>query len=526
MTAAPMKSVPMKSVLLLAPLAARTVPELLDRACVFGLDRPFFHDLGSDVRLSYGTFLEHVSGAAHALAERFPAGATIATLLSNRAECVILRFALSCAGLCEAAINGQHKGAVLKEMLRAAGPVAIVCESGFRAGAQSCLLSFDDIAWIDEGELARLCALRRPWAERPARAVKPADACRIVYTSGSSGVSKGAELSHGYEVYTGFAYATRVGLRPDDRWYYVTPFFHIDSVLSLAATLHGGGGFVLAPRFSASRYWADAVRCGATVIVYVGTILSILKKQGDPPPGHGVRVATGVGGTPALREFFEDRHNIPMLEIYGLSECAAASIDDSRARRAGSCGKPLEGYEVAVLDTEGRALPAGKRGEIAIRPREPFALFSGYRGNPESTLKAFANLWFHTGDLGSYDTDGYLYFHGRMKDVIRHRDENISAEELEAIADSHRGVLMSAAVGVPADLDDENVLLYVQARPGAIVDPAELCAFLAERCAPFMVPDHITIVEAFPMTATEKIAKSQLPRTLDAGAWTRPTPRR
>ncbi|MFN0044624.1 MAG: AMP-binding protein [Alphaproteobacteria bacterium] len=516
----------MTTVLPLVPLAARTVPELLDRACVFGLDRPFFHDLGSDVRLSYGDFLEHVSGLAHELAARFPAGTTVATLLSNRAECVILRFALSCAGLCEAAINGQHKGAVLKEMLRAANPVAIVCEDAFRAGAQSCGLSFDNAAWIDEAELARLCALRRPWTARPQRAVRPGDPCRIVYTSGSSGVSKGAELSHGYEVYTGFAYATRVGLRPDDRWYYVTPFFHIDSVLSLAATLHGGGGFVLAPRFSASRYWADAARAGASVIVYVGTMLSILKKLGDPPPGHGVRVATGVGGTPALREFFEGRHSIPMLEIYGLSECAAASIDDSRGRRVGSCGKPLEGYEVAVLDTEGRALPAGKRGEIAIRPREPFALFSGYRGNSKGTLKAFANLWFHTGDLGSYDADGYLYFHGRVKDVIRHRDENISAEELEAIADIHPAVLMSAAVGVPSDLGDENVLLYVQARPNATIDPAELCAFLAERCAPFMVPGHVRIMDRLPLTPTEKVAKSSLPRILDELAWTRPTLRR
>lgn len=513
------------SVLPLQAIARRTVPDLLDRARAFGIDRPFFHDLGSDKVHSYRDCLERIAGLANELARRFPAGAAVATLLTNRFECVILRYALSCAGLLEVAINGQHKGAVLRGMLEVADSVAIACEEQFRAEVEANLAVGRPVAWIDEAELTALCDLRASWEDRPKLAIEPGAPCRVVFTSGTTGVSKGPELSHAYEVITGHAYASRIELRPDDRWLFVTPFFHIDSVLSLSTVLHGGAMFIMAPRFSASSFWADAIRSGATVLIYVGTILTILRKLGDPPPGHRIRMGVGVGGTAALRDWFEGRHGIPLREAYGLSECAAVAVTAARAPRPGSCGKPLEGYEVAMLDAEDQPLPPGKRGQIAIRPREPFGLFSGYRRNPQATLDRFANLWFHTGDVGSFDTDGHLAFHGRMKDVIRHRDENISAEELEAVVGEHPAVMVAAAVGVPGELGDEDVLLYLQPRPGAALEPDEVCRYLAERVADFMLPSYIRIADALPLTPTEKVAKNELPREIRASDWRRPASR-
>jgi carnitine-CoA ligase len=509
----------------LLPLERRTIPELLGHARAFGDDRLFFMDLDSGTSLTYGAFLSHVSGLARRLSQMLPAGATVATLISNRAECVILRFALSCAGICEAAINGEHRGAVLKSMLEVAGPQAIICEEKFRAGVEASGFPLDDIRWIGEAELAELCRLHAPWDQRPRPAIRPGDPCRIIFTSGTSGVSKGAELSHAYEVFTGSCYAQRVGLTPDDRWYYVTPFFHIDSVLSLAAVLHGGGAFILAPRFSASRYWEDAIAAQATVIIYVGSILAILRKRGAPPPGHKIRVAVGVGGTAGLRDWFEGEHNIPLLEIYGLTECAAPAIDDHAHRRPGSCGRPLKGYEIAIVDEFDAPLSARQKGQIAIRPTEPYGLFSGYRNHSKATVECFRNLWFHTGDMGSKDEDGFVYFHGRMKNVIRHRDENISAEELEAVVDTHPAILISAAVGVPSELGDEDILLYVQPKPGSALDPAEIMAYLAGRIAPFMLPHYIQVVEHFALTPSEKVAKAQLAKTPAATAWKRPRKR-
>lgn len=516
----------MPEILPLRDVDRRTVPDLLDRARAFGLDRQFVRDLGSGTSLTYGAFLDRVSGLANELARRFAPGAVVAVLLPNQLDYVVLRFALSCAGLVEAAINGEHKGPVLKGMLEVAAPAAIVCAERFRPHVEACGFDRDGIAWMDDSALAELCRLSAPWESRPQNPIEAGTPCRIIYTSGTTSVSKGAELSHGYEVYTGYAYCSRLGLRADDRWYYATPFFHIDGLITVAALLHCGGSYVLAPRFSASRFWDEVIASEATVMLYVGTILSIIKKLGDPPRGHRIRVGMGVGGTPALREWFEHRLGIALLEVYGLTECGGVAIDDWAARCRNSCGRPTEGYEVAILDALDRPQTAGKRGEIAIRPREPFSMLSGYRNNPAATVATFRNLWFHTGDVGSFDQAGHLYFHGRMKDVIRHRDENISAEELEAVVDTHAAVMMSAAVAVPSDLGDEDILLYVLPKPGTEIDPAELCAYLAGRMAPFMVPRHVRVVAALPLTPTEKVAKTGLSRALDAQVWTRPSARK
>ena len=221
-------------------------------------------------------------------------------------------------------------------------------------------------------------------------------------------------------------------------------------------------------------------------------------------------------------ERFEARFGVPVLEVFGMTECIGLSCNDFGGQRLGSTGRPFEGYEVAILDALDRPLPAGAKGELAIRGTEPFALMSGYLGNPQATLNRLRNQWFHTGDQASLDADGFLYFHGRLEDTIRRGGENISADELEAIVDSHAAVLYCAAVGVPTELGDEEVLLYVQPRPGTRADPADIAAHVAARAAPFMVPRHIRLVQALPPTPTEKVVKAGLPRAVDAGTWTRP----
>jgi len=510
------------TVLPLLPVETRTVPTLLEAARSFGDDRPFFHDLGSDTVHSYRECLDRIAGLSIELARRFPPGATIATILTNRFECVILRYAISCTGLLEVALNGEHKGLVLRSMLEVANASAIVCEEKFREGVLACGADIRSLAWIDEAELVALCKLGGRWESRVRVPVGPGDPCRVVFTSGTTGVSKGAELSHGNEVIVGYSCASSLKLGPSDRWMFVTPFFHIDSVLSLSAVLHSGAMFIMAPRFSASRFWSDAIRTGTTVLIYVGTILAILQKLGDPPAGHRLRMGFGIGSTAALREWFHGRHGIPLHEAYGLSECAVVTATDVEAPRPGTCGKPVEGYEVAVLDPLGRAQSSGKRGEIVIRPREPFSLFNGYRRNPQATLDRFTNLWFHTGDVGSFDADGHLVFHGRMKDVIRHRDENISAEELEAVVVAHPAVMIAAVVGVPGELGDQDIFLYIQPKADTALHPDELYNWLASRVADFMLPSYMRLVERLPLTPTEKVAKNSLSREILASDWRRP----
>ena len=209
-----------------------------------------------------------------------------------------------------------------------------------------------------------------------------------------------------------------------------------------------------------------------------------------------------------------------------MTECIACTLNSLENPKIGSQGKPLAGYQVAILDEYDRRVRTGERGEIAIRNDEPFALMSGYLGNPRGTLERFRNLWFHTGDLGSMDDEGWLYFHGRLKDALRVKGENISAEELQNIADGHESIVSTAAVGVPSEMGDEEILLYVQPKPGQSIDPQSLCEFIAERAASFMVPRYIRFIETLPRSVSEKVSKTTLARQPDDQTWERPDARR
>ena len=508
--------------LALQALPRRNVPDLLGRSRRFGLDRPFVLDLASDTALAYGAFLARVAGAAAALAERFPAGALIAVMLANKLDTMILRYALSCAGLVEVALNPAHRGEILRGMLETARPAAIVLEGRFRAGVETSGFDLGGVALIEEGALAALCALQRDWEDRPRPALGPGTAGRVIFTSGTTGVSKGAELSHAYEVYTGERIIHRLGFGPDDRCLYVTPIFHVDALVLVSALLHSGGAFVMAPDFSASRFWEDVARSGATSFVYVGSILAILLKGDGPPGAHTLRSTVGGGCPEPVWEEFQSRFGVRIIEAYAMTESIACVMNSYDEQRFGSVGRPLPGYEVMVADGFGRPLPPDEKGEILIRSTEPHGFMTGYLDNPAATAEKIRDFWFHTGDLGAFDADGWLYYHGRLKDVIRRRSENISAAELESVADRHPGVWISAAVGVPSELGEEEVMLYVQPKEGTSVEPADICDFIAANAAPFMVPRFVRIVDRLPLTPTEKVAKAALSREPDAETWVRP----
>jgi carnitine-CoA ligase len=510
----------------LLDLPQRTIPELLDRSMLFGRDRLFLIDLANNSTLTYGQFLEHVSALAIELARRFAPGTMVAVMLSNSREYLILRYAMSCAGLIEAALNPEHRGAVLERMLVQARPEALIVDDARLPQIESCKPDLTGIPVILESELADLCQERKSWEERPKIALGPGSIARIIFTSGTTGGSKGAQLSHAYEVFTGERIIHRIGFGPDDRWLYVTPFFHVDALIVIAALLHTGGAFVLAPNFSLSRFWED-VRCsGATSFVYVGTILALLLKGGDPPAGHSLRSAVGGGCPITVWEEFERRFGATIVEAYAMTECIACTMNWRDHRRIGSAGKPHEGYEVAIVDGFDRPLPPGQAGEIVIRSTEPWAFMSGYLNADDATVASQRNFWFHTGDLGVLDEEGWLYYRGRLKDVIRRRGENISAEELEDIANKHPSVMVSAAIGVPSSMGEEDVLLYVQTKPGVTFDPATLCDFIASQAASFMVPLYVAVIDEMPFTPTQKVAKTMLPQKAGPELWTNPQVRR
>jgi crotonobetaine/carnitine-CoA ligase len=375
------------------------------------------------------------------------------------------------------------------------------------------------VSVIDEQSLARITQAPVAWESWRHRNVGPNDPSRILFTSGTSGLSKAVEISHAYEVYTGERHLALLDIKPSDRWLYVTPLFHIDAIYIFSILLHSGGALGLSPRFSARSFWADAEAMSATYLCYVGSILAILLKGSEAALPTSLRYAVGGGATGDQIAEFERHFGVRVLEAFAMTECIACTFNSFDDSRRGSVGRPVPGYEVAILDERGQPLAPGAVGEIAVRAEEPGALFTRYFGDEQATAQAKRGGWFHTGDLGLCDGDGYFHFRGRIKDAMRVRGENVSARELEAIVDDHPRVAASAAVAVPAELGEEDILLYVEPKPGATPSGEELFAFLAARAAKFMLPRYIRIVDRLPRTATEKIIKTGLSRTIDSETW-------
>jgi carnitine-CoA ligase len=510
--------------LALQALAQRTVPDLLDRSRRLGTDRPILITTEPQATLLYGDFLDRVAGAALVLARRFPPGSRIGCMFGNGVDYLILRYALACAGLVEVAINGQHKDLVLRHMITISNPAAIVVADAFHQNLEGCGYDLDGTELISEAELAAIVSARTDWEDRPRPEIRAGDACRILFTSGTSGWSKAVELSHGYEVYTGQRHVALLDIGVDDRFLYVTPMFHIDAIYIFSILLHTGGAFALAPRFSASRFWDHVQTTRASYLCYVGAILPILLKGKDAPQGHTLRFAVGGGSTKEQLEAFEQRFNVTVLEAFAMTECIACTFSTVSNRRLGSVGRPVPGYEVTVRDRDDRACGPGVPGEIAVRAGESSGLFTGYLGDAGATAQAMRGGWFHTGDLGMADADGYFYYLGRLKDAIRVRGENVSAMELEAIAETHPDVAASAAVPVPSELGDDEILLYVELRPERAPKANALFDHIAARASKFMVPRYIRFVDTLPRTATEKVQKAELPRTVDAACLSREGP--
>ncbi len=350
----------------------------------------------------------------------------------------------------------------------------------------------------------------------PGRATHDAIAT-FIYTSGTTGRPKGVMQPHRNYVLTGEGFRHWLDLGPDDRLMTPLPLFHINAqAYSTMGTLAAGATCVLLERFSASRFWAEARRHGATEANVIGSMLALLAKA---PPGpddraHRLRLLYGAPVPRDLFDPFERRFGVTLLEGYGLSECTFGTILPLRGvRKPGSMGLPRElpacgiTNEMKVVAPDGRECAPGEAGEIVIRNSVTMA---GYHADPGATAEALRDGWLWTGDWGSRDADGYFWFVDRRKDVIRRRGENIASGEVEAVLDAHPAVLESAVIGVPSALSEDDVVAVVVPRPCAAVTEAELSAWCAARLARFKVPSRVVFVDALPKTPTAKVQKDRL----------------
>jgi crotonobetaine/carnitine-CoA ligase len=335
----------------------------------------------------------------------------------------------------------------------------------------------------------------------------------IMYTSGTTGRSKGVVLPHRYFLLMATANIRNMRLGEDDAYYTCLPLFHGMAQLSgTMAPLLAGARVAIAPRFRATTFWDDCRRYDITGFGAIAAMTSMLFNQPESAADreHRVRFTFAVAIPAAIEARFTSRFGVRVINGYGITEAGQVTYQPYDDPRPGSCGRPVALYDMEIHDEADRRLPPGEVGEIVVRPRQNSAMMAGYHAMPDATLAAFRNLWLHTGDLGRTDAEGYLYFVDRGKDAIRRRGENISSVEVEAGVGKHPDVAEVAAYPVPSDLGEDDVMVAVVRRDGTSVTAEDLHAHCVTELPRFAVPTYIRFVEALPRTPTEKVEKYRL----------------
>ena len=315
---------------------------------------------------------------------------------------------------------------------------------------------------------------------------------------------------------------------PSDVFYCTTSHAHFGSkaIPYLAAMV--GGQVVIRPRFALNSFWQDIARFGITTGMLVGTMADMLLRNPDSPSGHTSLKNLFMAPLGACYRQFSERFGVRICTCYNSTEGGVAIRSDWNPRNERTVGRLREGYpgfEVRLVDEHDFEVPDGTPGECIVRASLPWVLNAGYLHNPEATALAWRNGWFHTGDALIRTADGDYIFVDRLKDVIRRRGENISSFEVEADVLLDPDIVECAAVAVPADTAEDEILLFAVKRSGVSISPQELCGRLESRMTRFMVPRYIEFLESLPKTqATQRIIKAELrQRGLGARTWDRQT---
>lgn len=452
-------------------------------------------------------------------------GDKVAILMGNRPEFIFLWWGLAKLGAVEVPINTAHRGSVLTYMLDHADCRLIVAEEQFLDRLQPLLPDLPKVEQVvvlgqpgsEPPELSRATSTFETLTANDGAFAEPeilwSDPFAILFTSGTTGPSKGPLLPHNYALFMGEVIVEAAEYTEADRLYNALPLFHGNAqLLSTMPALLSGAQVVLAERFSASGFWPDVKRHGCTEFNYIGGILPILMKA-EPKPDDAdnpLRVMFGAGCPPELFEPFEKRFDLTLFEGYGMSEIGLPLLNTTYARKPGSIGRPAFGCEVKLVDDDGLEVQAGVAGEILVRTGQPYTMLLEYYKMPEKTVEAWQDLWFHTGDSSRRDEEGYYYWVDRKKDALRRRGENISSFEVEKVVNTHEAVLESAAIPVKTPDSEDEVMICVVVREGFSLAPAELLDHCQEGMAYFMVPRYVRFMSGLPKTATEKVQKAEL----------------
>lgn len=496
---------------------------LLDRAERFGDGTAIFSEQGS---LSWTDLVERagrVSGFLGSIGLR--PGDRVATMLPSTNDYLAAWHGIMWRNCIDVPINNEYKGAFLEHILRDSGARAIIIDAQWLDRLQRIgLTDLEHVIVVGDDEPAVPTPARTErhrFADAivadPAPLVDRAgtDLTYIMFTSGTTGPAKGAVHNNVSSLHYIMPFVEGLDLGDDDVCYSMFPLFHqMGRSACTTAAFWVGNPVVLRRSFSVSGFWDDLRDCGATWMGYFGAVVAYLWNQAPSPAetGHRLTRAFGSSAPRDLIEGWRDRFGVTLYEVYGSTEIGLGSGLGTGPPKLGTMGRPCRQVEVQIVDELDHPVPVGVVGEALWRPREPFAIFQGYWNRPQDTVDAWRNLWFHSGDAGLLDADGYFVIKDRIKDSIRRRGENISSFAVEESVRAQPGVVECAAFAVPSEIADteEEVMVAIVVATDSPPDVATLFAELCVTMPRHAVPRYLRVVDELPKTPSQRVQKFKL----------------
>ncbi len=444
-------------------------------------------------------------------------GDRVASIMSNRPEAVELFFACAELGAVHVPLNVFLKGEFLRYQIADADPVVLLVDAAALtmvrrlvadAGLSVSVIALDPTDEPVAGVAELYVDGKRDWGPPT-----PDSLMSILYTSGTTGLPKGCMINQGYFLHMPLAHMMFDWFTPDDTSITTLPLYHGFGLSALMDALVAGCRVNYEREFSASSLVSRARAVGATQLWAVGAIGAAL--LATPPDerdrDHSIERAVFIPMAPAAQQAFQDRFGVDVLaEGYGQTEVLPATMGGVRpGRDQPSCGKALPWLDVQVVDQHDNILPVGQSGEIVVRPREPYSIFSGYWRKPEQTLEAWQNLWHHTGDMGRFDEDGMLYYVDRKKDALRRRGENVSSVELEQAILKHPAVAAVAVHATPSELSEDDIKACI-VLAGETPSMADLFEFFRSNLPYYAIPRYVEFIDELPVNAMGRILKHKL----------------
>lgn len=512
-------------------LAEQTVPSMLERQAERYGDAPLVHVAGTSY--TYRGLRDAVALRAGDLARLgVEPGDRVALIAPNRYETLELILGSMWLGATIVPLNTAVRGGALEHMMQNSGARMLIVEDGCRAALDSIRRELPELesVWLLGAERGGRFG---PFEVAPlpsfGDAIDPnqaagGDTAAILYTSGTTGPSKGVCCPHAQLYWFGVLGGRLLGVGEDDILHTTLPLFHINAMTAVLQAMLVGASLVVEPRFSASRFWSRLHESHASVTYLLGAMVQMVVNQAPTPldRDHDVRVALAPATPRELYGTVRERFGITLVEGYASTETNVAIGLVGAPQRPGCMGTVQPGFAAKVVDDNDVAVDDGVPGELVLRHHEPFAFATGYYRMPEKTVEAWRNLWFHTGDRVVRDEEGCLRFVDRLKESIRRRGENISSWEVEQALLSHPTVAEAAVFPVPSELGEDEVMAAVVPRASHSLDPSELVEHCGPRLAAFAVPRFFDVLEELPLTESGKIQKYVLrERGVTDGTWDR-----